>query len=90
MRLTLLSIDTEASALGAYLRAHPALAATGGRVFRSRSADGFDEWARRYALDVAVAGLPFHMLATPAGELSCVHAGPLSDREVALIPELLE
>jgi hypothetical protein len=90
VRLTLLSIDTEAGALDAYLRAHPALAATGGRVLRSRSPDGFDAWARHYALGAAGAGLPFHIFATAGGALSCVHAGPLSDRDVALIPDLVK
>jgi hypothetical protein len=86
---TLLSIDTDAAVVAAYLRTHPTLAASAARVLRSSSADDFEAWARELGLAAAESGLPFHLLASPDSRLTCMHAGPMLDEDVANVVRLL-
>jgi thiol-disulfide isomerase/thioredoxin len=87
VRLTLLSIDTEADALAGYLRRHPGLRASGAAILRVRSADAFEAWARALGLSSAESGLPFHLLTASDGRVTCAHAGPLLDHDVAAMVE---
>jgi thiol-disulfide isomerase/thioredoxin len=89
-RPTLLSIDNDAAAVTAYLRAHPTRAASAARILRSSSADDFAAWARELGLASAESGLPFHLLTAPDGRLTCIHAGPLLDEDIASVIRLLD
>jgi hypothetical protein len=89
VRPTLLSIDTDAAVVVAYLRTHSTLAASAARMLRSSSADDFEAWARELGLSSAESGLPFHLLTSPDGRVTCIHAGPLLDEDISTVVHLL-
>ena len=89
VKLTLVSIDTSPEALADFLRKQPSGGVHPACVVRVLSPDSLDAWARTVGLASSSSGLPFHLLASPAGSIVCMHAGELFDEDVRAIPSLL-
>jgi thiol-disulfide isomerase/thioredoxin len=86
--VTLLSIDADVGRFADFVRTGPALFQRV-RILRATSADSFDAWAKRFALESSSVSLPIHLLATIDGAVTCMHTGALQSGEVEVPSKLL-
>ena len=84
----LLSIDADVSRLADFVRVGPAFLQRA-RILRATSAESFDAWAKRFALESSSVSLPVHLLADRDGVVTCMHTGALQAGDVALPGKLL-
>jgi hypothetical protein len=84
----LFSIDTDPGRLAGLVRTGPAFLQRV-RILRATSADSFDAWAKRFALESSSVSLPIHLLANRDGAVMCMHAGALQAGDVEVPSRLL-
>jgi hypothetical protein len=86
--VVLLSVDADAARLADFVRTGPAFLQHV-RIVRATSADSFDAWAKRFALESSAVSLPIHLLAKADGAVTCMHTGALRADEVEIPGKLL-
>jgi thiol-disulfide isomerase/thioredoxin len=86
--VVLLSVDADSGKLADFVRAGPAFLQRV-RIVRATSADNFDAWAKRFALESSSAALPIHLLAKADGAVTCMHTGALRADELDIPGKLL-
>jgi thiol-disulfide isomerase/thioredoxin len=84
----LLSIDDDVGKLANFVRDGPAFMQRV-RILRATSADSFDAWAKRFALESSSVSLPIHLLANSDGAVTCMHTGALKADDVEVPGKLL-
>ena len=84
----LLSIDADVRRLADFVRTGPTFLQRA-RILRATSADSFDAWAKRFALEASSVSLPVHLLASRDGVVTCMHTGALQSGDVEVPSKLL-